>query len=59
MDDCSGSFMSTPGKSGFHKEMETNDNESDQNFEQNHYETLNDDMQQFERLDKVDIKCTS
>ena len=59
MSECSESSMSTPEKSGFNKEMETNNNESDQNIEQHLNETISDDMQQFQRLDKVDVKCTS
>ena len=59
MSECSESSMSTTGKSGFNKEMETYNNESDQNIEQHLYETISDDMQQFQRLDKDDVKCTS
>ena len=59
MSECSESSMSTPGKSGCNKEMETNDNERDQNIDQHLYETISDDMQQVQRLDKVSVKCTS
>ena len=51
--------MSTPVKSGSNKEIETNDNESDPNIEQDLYETISDDMEQFQRFDKVDFNCTS
>ena len=59
MSECSESSMSTHVKSGSNKEIETNDNESDPNIEQDLYETISDDMEQFQRLDKVDVKCTS
>ena len=48
MVDCSESAMSTSAKSGIKNGKETNDPESEQNFDQHQYLTLTDELQ---RLD--------